>query len=194
VAGEFKADKFQQNYNFLAEVHSNELNTLRDSLKRARKMLNNAPRHLRDGYEGEVQRLQLALKRAESAVNKDHMDKIQREALQKVSKNEKEKRKQGKGSWFLKKCQLFRFSSAVAPLMLIISADKRELITRARYDALAAEGGKRAVKKVIDKKQKKISQKEKRSRPFPKGDPADKESRKRSAGGEHDARKRRRVG
>jgi ribosomal RNA-processing protein 36 len=34
---------------------------------------------------------------------------------------------------------------------------------------LAAEGGKRAVKKAIEKKQKKIGQKEKKSRPFAKG-------------------------
>ena len=40
---------------------------------------------------------------------------------------------------------------------------------RARYEALAAEGGKRAVKKAIEKRQKKIGQKEKKSRPYPKG-------------------------
>lgn len=40
---------------------------------------------------------------------------------------------------------------------------------RARFDALAAEGGKRAVKKAIEKKLKKVNQKEKKSRPFPKG-------------------------
>lgn len=34
---------------------------------------------------------------------------------------------------------------------------------------MAAEGGTRAVKKAIEKKQKKIGQKEKKSRPFPKG-------------------------
>ena len=45
-------------------------------------------------------------------------------------------------------------------------ADKKDLLVRARYDALAATGGKGAVKKAIEKKQKKISQKEKKSRPF----------------------------
>lgn len=48
-------------------------------------------------------------------------------------------------------------------------ANKRELLIRARYEALAADGGKRAVKKAIEKKQKKIGQKEKKSRPYPKG-------------------------
>jgi len=40
---------------------------------------------------------------------------------------------------------------------------------RARYEAIAEEGGKRAVKKAIEKRQKKIGQKEKKSRPYPKG-------------------------
>jgi ribosomal RNA-processing protein 36 len=48
---------------------------------------------------------------------------------------------------------------------------------KARYEDIASSGGKRAVKKAIDKKQKKISQKEKKSRPFPARQPGD------SAGG-----------
>jgi hypothetical protein len=46
------------------------------------------------------------------------------------------------------------------------SADKRSFLTRARYDAIAAAGGRGAVRKAIEKKQKKISEKEKKSRPF----------------------------
>lgn len=65
-----------------------------------------------------------------------------------------------------------------------MAAEQRELIARARYEALAAEGGRRAVKKAIEKKQKKISQKEKKSRPFPKSSGAD----------DPGPRKRRRVG
>jgi len=45
-------------------------------------------------------------------------------------------------------------------------ADKKALLVRARHDALAVTGGKRAVKKAIEKKRKKIGQKEKKSRPF----------------------------
>lgn len=41
---------------------------------------------------------------------------------------------------------------------------------QARYEAVAKEGGQRAVKKLIEKKQKKESQKEKRSRPYAKGE------------------------
>lgn len=45
-------------------------------------------------------------------------------------------------------------------------ADEKELRVKARYEMLATAGGQRAVKKAIDKRQKKISQKEKRSRPY----------------------------
>lgn len=45
-------------------------------------------------------------------------------------------------------------------------ADKKELLLRARYDNIATTGGKSAIKKAIEKRQKKIGQKEKKSRPF----------------------------
>ena len=47
-------------------------------------------------------------------------------------------------------------------------ADQQQLVMKARYEALAKEGGSRAVKKAILKKQKKVSQSEKRSRPYKK--------------------------
>jgi len=139
--------------------------------------------------------LELAVKRAESVVNKERMDRIKRGALLKVSKMEKEKQKQGKGKWFLKKCELFRISTwPNSHPISTIPAEKRELVTRARYDALAVEGGKRAIKKAIEKKRKKINQREKRSRPFPKTSMAREDTRKRKAGWEDDTRKRRKVG
>jgi len=45
-------------------------------------------------------------------------------------------------------------------------ADEKEILMKARYEMLAKEGGQRAVKKAIEKRQKKTSQKEKRSRPY----------------------------
>ena len=45
-------------------------------------------------------------------------------------------------------------------------AEEKELLMKARYEMLAKEGGQRAVKKAIEKRQKKVGQKEKRSRPY----------------------------
>ncbi|KAG5352266.1 hypothetical protein C0989_003014 [Termitomyces sp. Mn162] len=148
LAGQFSAEKFRHGYSFLAGSHISELDALREHLKRARKLLVSSPRDLYEERADEVQKLEQAVKRAESLVNKDRRDKIEQEALAKVKKEERDKRKQGKGEWHMK------------------NVNKRELLMKAQYEALAAEGGKRAVRKAIEKKQKRIGQKERRSRPF----------------------------
>ncbi|EIN13789.1 DUF947-domain-containing protein [Punctularia strigosozonata HHB-11173 SS5] len=148
LAGEFAPEKFRKQYDFLAELHEQEHKELRENLKRARKLLASSPRDLRAEREAEVKNLEAALKRAESAVNKDKRERVEHAALEKVSREEKERRKSGKQAWYMK------------------NADKRELLTKARYEALAASGGTKAVKRAIEKRQKKVSQKEKKSRPF----------------------------
>ncbi|KAI5983476.1 hypothetical protein EDD15DRAFT_2512213 [Pisolithus albus] len=185
LTGKYDQDKFRKQYSFLPELHTNELETLRKNYKTARKLLANSPRDLRPAREEEVRRLELAVKRAESAVNRDARERVEAEALQSVTQAEKQKRKQGKGAWFMKR------------------SEKRDLLNKARYDAIAASGGSQAVKKAIEKKQKKISQKEKKSRPFAKGAfgqgpaGANTPGRKRSAGSADDTNnkgsKRRRV-
>lgn len=104
MTGEFDAQRFRSQYGFLADMHSQEMKTLRDNLKRARKLLTNSPSHLREEREQEVQRLERAYKRAESMVSKDRQEKIQQEALRRIAQEEKEKRNAGKGAWYMKDC------------------------------------------------------------------------------------------
>jgi ribosomal RNA-processing protein 36 len=87
----------------LADLHTQELSTLRENLKRARKLLASSPRDLREEREAEVARLEQAVKRTESLVNKDKREKVEQAALRKVTQQEKEKRKQGKGNWYMKR-------------------------------------------------------------------------------------------
>ncbi|KAG7450561.1 DUF947-domain-containing protein [Guyanagaster necrorhizus] len=148
LSGEFSEEKYRHNYAFLTTAHKTEFQILRENLKRSRKLLASSPKHLRSDRENEVEKLELAVKRAESAISKDRREEVERGALDKLRKEEKEKQAQGKGSWWMKE------------------ADKKKLLMRARYDALAQSGGERAVKKAIEKKQKKIGQREKKSRPF----------------------------
>jgi len=179
MAGELSAKRFRSQYGFLADMHSQEMRTLRDNLKRARKLLVNSPRDLREEREQEVQRLERAYKRAESMVSKDRQEKIEQEALEKVAKEENERRKAGKGAWFIK------------------DSDKKDLLLRAKYEALAASGGRGAVKKAIDKRQKKASQKEKKRRPFAPGSSGPMPRKRSSAAHGDDSQrsgKRRRVG
>jgi len=148
LSGEYETSKFREQYKFLADLHTSELTELRDHLKRARKLLKASPSHLRAEREEGVTRLELAVKRMESLVNKDRQERIEQDALKRLAKEEQEKRKDGKREWWLKK------------------SEKRTLLVRARYEDLAKTRGKLAVTKAIEKKQKKINQKEKRSRPF----------------------------
>jgi len=148
LSGKLSEDQFKRDYKFLADNRVTELAALRENLKRVRKLLSSTPRDQREEREAEISRLELAVKRGESSVNRDKRERVERIALEKVANEEKEKRKGGKGGWWLKK------------------SEQKEVVVRARYEALAAEGGQRAVKKTIEKKQKKMGQKEKRSRPF----------------------------
>jgi len=146
--GKLQTTHYHGNYSFLPEMHENELGELKASLSRAKKMMVNSPRELRAEREAEVKRLELAFKRTESIVQREHREKLERDALETVAREEKQKRKAGKGDWWMK------------------DSEKKAMLLRARYDALAASGKPGVVKKAIEKKQRKIAQKEKRSRPF----------------------------
>ncbi len=114
VTGEFDAKRFQTQYGFLSNLHQDELSTLRDNLKRARKLLANSPRDLYEEREAEVDRLERAVKRAESMVNKDRREKVEMEALRKVIKEEREKQKEGKKAWYMKDGMLSQSTLAQA--------------------------------------------------------------------------------
>jgi len=103
TAGSYDAKLFQQSYGFLAENRKMELQTLRESLSKARRMLASSPAEFRNERESEVARLEHAVKRAESTVNKDRLERLEREALSMNQKAEEGKRREGKGKWFLKK-------------------------------------------------------------------------------------------
>jgi len=171
-------------------MREGELATLRDNLKRARKLLTSSPLHLRAEREAEVERLALAVKRTESSVNRNKRESVEQEALSAIKKEEQKKRQKGKKAFWLKGGGSFCFlqSWPTKPRQLFQIAEKKKLLLKARYDAMAAEGGKRAVKKAIEKRRKKLSQSETKSRPFSRithsaSTPMPELSRKRKASG-----------
>ena len=68
-------------------------------------MIASSPRDQREEREQEVAKLEQAVKRAESNVNRDKSEQIEQGALQKAKQEEKEKRKAGKGAWHMKECK-----------------------------------------------------------------------------------------
>ncbi|KAG8746013.1 rRNA biogenesis protein rrp36 [Ceratobasidium sp. 414] len=139
LSGELSQPHFAKAYSFLPELQKSEATTLRESLAKARKQ-RAAPET--------IDRLERALKRAESAVERVRREEREREVLTKAKKEEKANREEGKGAWYLKK------------------SEKRNLLLQAKLDDLAASGGQNAVRKAVDKRKKKLAQKEKKARPF----------------------------
>lgn len=105
ATGRYDPPKFKQQYEFLSNLRHDELATLRGHFNRARKLLATSPAHLRAEREEEVKRLERAMKRAESAVNLDNQERVELKALQSAKQTEKEKRKQGKTEWWMKRCK-----------------------------------------------------------------------------------------
>lgn len=85
-------------------MHGTELSSLKENLARAKKLLLSSPRDLREAREEEVERLEAAVKRAESTVNRDRHEHVTRTAMERVKKDEQERQKQGKSGWWLKDC------------------------------------------------------------------------------------------
>lgn len=169
LSGDFDATKFRSHYNFLSDMREGELKILRENLRRARKLLASSPRDLRPEREAEVERLALAVKRGESSVNKDKRERVEQGALGAITKEERDKRQKGKKAYWLKNGgSPFTFHHCRHSETNAEIAEKKKLLLKARYDAAAAEGGKRAVKKIVEKKRKKLSQHETKSRPFPR--------------------------
>ena len=103
--GKLQPQLYRQSYDFLTDMHKTELTTLKENLKRAKKMLASSPRNQREEREQEVAKLEQAIKRAESNVNRDRREQIEQDALRKVKHEEKEKRQAGKGAWHMKDCK-----------------------------------------------------------------------------------------
>ncbi|CAK9781603.1 DUF947-domain-containing protein [Cutaneotrichosporon oleaginosum] len=144
-------DVHAKRYAFVPELLEAEMKDLQAQLAAAKKAekackLVEKPRFTaaREDVERELARVRTRLDRART-------EQREREVLARVRGEENARRKDGKGAWYLKK------------------SEKRDLLLQARFEALEKEGGKRAVKKVVEKKRKKVAGKEKKSRPFKAG-------------------------
>ncbi|GMK55342.1 hypothetical protein CspeluHIS016_0203980 [Cutaneotrichosporon spelunceum] len=145
------ADVHVKRYAFVPELLEAEIRSLQAQVVAAKKAekackLVEKPRftEAREEVERELAQVRTRLDRART-------EQREREVLAKVRGEENARRKEGKGAWYLKK------------------SEKRDLLLEARFEALEKEGGARAVKKVVEKKRKKVAGKEKKSRPFKAG-------------------------
>ncbi|KAM0786683.1 hypothetical protein ACM66B_002128 [Microbotryomycetes sp. NB124-2] len=137
LSGGFKADLFKSSYGFLADRQSQELDELRKTAAAARKN-RLLPQEEKDKIEAALIRVQ---SREATRKSKERDD----EALKAWKRDEQQKRKEGKKEFYLK------------------DADKKKLQLKAKYDDLSQD--KKQLRKAIEKKRRKLSQKDKKLMP-----------------------------
>lgn len=184
LSGTLDPHLHSSSYNFLPDMLNSELSTLQSSLKLARKAVLSAPRSERAEKEAEVERIENELGRVRTRREREARERREREALGGWKREEREKRKEGKGEWHLgdgtyhnrplaSAPEPTRFDASLTSLSLPTTppspapspAEKKRLLATAKHTALLAQGGQYAVKKSMEKKIKKQDGKEKKSRP-----------------------------
>ncbi|EJT97780.1 DUF947-domain-containing protein [Dacryopinax primogenitus] len=152
LSGTLSLPHVRQNYAFLSDVQSQEVGQLREAVKLAKRRLPSTPEEKRDEAEAELARLAGALKRAESVRESNTRQAHEASVLRKLKKEEMTKRAQGKGEWHMKR------------------SEKKKVLLEAKFERLKEEGGQRAVGKALRKREKREGEKEKKSRPFVRGE------------------------
>jgi ribosomal RNA-processing protein 36 len=147
ISGELNPHLHAQAYSFLPDLLKNEYHDLRRAVAAAQKIERTCPLREKEQRTAEREQLELDLGRLRTKMDRGKVETREREVLAQVKKAEREKRDEGKGAWYMKK------------------GEKKDLLLKARFEALEQAGGKRAVKKAVDKKRKKVAGKEKKSRP-----------------------------
>jgi len=142
LSGSFNPDLFEKSYSFLSEARTFEIQSLREALENKKK----------GGSGGlsatERERMQNALKRLESQEEARKAEHRKKEVERGWKAEERKKRNEGKRAWYLK------------------DADKKKLFLEDKFSQLS--GDKRKLRKTIEKKQRKIAQREKKAMPPPR--------------------------
>ncbi|GAA5864381.1 hypothetical protein JCM8547_005804 [Rhodosporidiobolus lusitaniae] len=137
LSGSVRSDLFKNSYGFLADAQRQELEKVRATYAAAKKKRNIDPEVLLE--------LEETMRKMENReVNRRNKNREQ-EALSKWKKEERAKQKEGKKAFHLK------------------SSAKKDLFAKAKYEELSQD--KRKLHKAMDKKRKKLGQKEKKLMP-----------------------------
>ncbi|OXG14481.1 rRNA biogenesis protein RRP36 [Cryptococcus neoformans Tu401-1] len=150
-AGHANADLHSKSYSFLPDLLRQEFSGLKEAVAAAKKAEKNCSWAEKPMKTAERERLEVQMGQVRTKLVRTEKESTEREILAKAKKEEREKRTQGKGAWYMKK------------------GEKKDLLLKARFETLEKQGGKTAVKKLVEKKRKKLASKEKKSRPFAKG-------------------------
>ncbi|WRT69665.1 uncharacterized protein IL334_006655 [Kwoniella shivajii] len=150
-AGNLDAHLHSQSYSFIPSLLKEELSSLKKSLSVAMKLERTCPWAEKPQRTAEREEIELKLGQVRTKLVRTERENRERDVLAKFKKEERGKREEGKGAWYMK------------------NSEKRDLLLKSKFESLEKQGGKSAVKKAMEKKRKKIASKEKKSRPFARG-------------------------
>ncbi|TIA89121.1 hypothetical protein E3P99_02197 [Wallemia hederae] len=157
LSGNFSQDLFEKSFAFLKGSVQQEVVQAKEQLKAAELSLRRAralpsstddKQYLIAEHQNEVARLTQDIQRMSSQVKTSQKKDIEKDALRKIKKEEREKRGEGKKAYFMK------------------DSEKRKRVEEAQKEALRAQGGNKAVKKSEERKRKRHEGKEKKSLPW----------------------------
>lgn len=94
-----------QTYSFLPKILKDELAGLRTAVQMATKAERHCPLADKPARIAERQMLELELGKLRTKIERGEREAKERETLSKVKKVENEKRKEGKGAWYMKKSE-----------------------------------------------------------------------------------------
>lgn len=104
-AGEFDATKFASSYGFITDIQREEAKKIRHTIRDIKKSLPEALPNTRQQEIKRIEELKKTLNRTETSIKKARKEAREREVLMQARKEEKERRKDGKGEWYLKDCE-----------------------------------------------------------------------------------------
>lgn len=103
TAGRLDPSLHAKGYNFLPELLATEMAQLRQSLAAAVKLEKSCPLREKPQRTAEREAIERDVARLRTKLDRQKIAQREREALAGVKKEEREKRKEGKGAWYMKK-------------------------------------------------------------------------------------------
>lgn len=104
-AGQVDAHLHAQGYAFLPQLLRDEQKNLRQAVAAAMKAEKTCKLYEKPRFTAERERLELELARVRTKVERTERETRNREVLSSAKREEREKREQGKGAWYMKKCE-----------------------------------------------------------------------------------------
>lgn len=121
TAGRLDPSLHAKGYNFLPELLATEMTQLRQSLAAAVKLEKSCPLREKPQRTAEREEIERDVARLRTKLDRQKIAQREREALAGVNKEERERRKEGKGAWYMKKgafmfyCSNIQVRTAVKP-------------------------------------------------------------------------------